>query len=274
LDFAGREVLIKAVAQSVPTYSMSCFQLSKTTCKRLTSIIARYWWGGDGDRRKMHWRKWSEIAHMKQGGGMGFRDLQLFNLAMLGKQGWRLLSRPESLCARTLKGKYFHDASFMSARKKRNSSHTWQAILKGREVLEKGLIRLIGDGRSTNVWTDQWIPGIPGFKPLYRKPEAKVEKVHELLTPDGIAWNDHILQENFLQADANAIRTIPLGRLQEDLWAWSAEKNGIYSVKSAYRLMSLSIRMTNQNKTNIASSSIARKIQFGKSFGVKKFLPK
>jgi hypothetical protein len=35
LSSVGREVLIKVVAQSVPTYSMSCFELSKTTCKRL-----------------------------------------------------------------------------------------------------------------------------------------------------------------------------------------------------------------------------------------------
>jgi len=66
LSSAGREVLIKAVAQSVPTYSMSCFELSKTTCKRITSSVARYWWGGDGDRRKMHTRKWPEITHMKK----------------------------------------------------------------------------------------------------------------------------------------------------------------------------------------------------------------
>jgi hypothetical protein len=41
---------------------------------------------------------------------MGFRNLHLINLAiaMLGKQGWRLLTRPDSLCARTLKGKYYH----------------------------------------------------------------------------------------------------------------------------------------------------------------------
>jgi hypothetical protein len=88
LSSAGREVLIKAVAQSVPKYSMSCFELSKTTCKRNTSlVVARYWWGGDSDRRKMHGSKWSEITHMKKEGGMSFRDLHLFNLAMLGKQG-------------------------------------------------------------------------------------------------------------------------------------------------------------------------------------------
>ena len=85
----------------------------------------------------------------EKGGGMGFRDLHLFNLAMLGKQGWRLLTRHDSLCARTLKGKYYHNSSSLSAKRKRNSSHTWQAILKGRQVLEKGLIKLIGDGTST-----------------------------------------------------------------------------------------------------------------------------
>jgi hypothetical protein len=38
---------------------------------------------------------------------MGFKDIKLFNLAMLGKQGWRLLTNPDSLCAIVLKGKYF-----------------------------------------------------------------------------------------------------------------------------------------------------------------------
>jgi hypothetical protein len=33
--------------------------------------------------------------------------------AMLGKQGWQLLTRPESLCARVLKGRYFHDGDFL-----------------------------------------------------------------------------------------------------------------------------------------------------------------
>jgi hypothetical protein len=52
---------------------------------------------------------------------MGFRDIQLFNQAMLAKQGWRLITKPNTLCARMLKGKYYHDFGFMSANKKRNS---------------------------------------------------------------------------------------------------------------------------------------------------------
>lgn len=186
----------------------------------------RFWWGGDEDKKKMHWRKWSEIAHAKKEGGMGFKDLQLFNLAMLGKQGWRLITRPDSLCARTLKGKYFHEGSLWTAKKKRGSSHTWQAILKGREVLRAGLIRRIGNGISTSIWDDKWIPEAPGFRPIYRKPEAKAENVCDLISSDSVTWNSQALQDNLLPMDEKAVRKIPLGKLQEDLWAWSAEKHG------------------------------------------------
>jgi hypothetical protein len=47
MSSVAREVLIKEICQAIPTYSMSCFRLSKKMCKKITSIIAHFWWGGD-----------------------------------------------------------------------------------------------------------------------------------------------------------------------------------------------------------------------------------
>jgi hypothetical protein len=54
LSCAARETPIKSVAQSIPTYSMSCFLLAPDTCKRITSTISNYWWGSAVDSRDMH----------------------------------------------------------------------------------------------------------------------------------------------------------------------------------------------------------------------------
>jgi hypothetical protein len=70
----------------------------------------------------------------------------------------------------------------MSSRRKKNSSHTWRAILTGRSVLELGLICHIGNGTSTNIWTDRWIPNGIGLKPVCRPKGATTTKVSELLS--------------------------------------------------------------------------------------------
>ena len=41
----GREVLIKMVAQAIPTYSMSMFKISKKICEDINLALEKYWWG-------------------------------------------------------------------------------------------------------------------------------------------------------------------------------------------------------------------------------------
>ena len=238
---AGREILLKSVAQAVPTYPMSCFLLPIDTCKKMKSAIANYWWGSSADSSRIHWQSWEHLTKPKAKGGMGFRDLRLFNLAMLGKQGWRLMERPDSLCARVLKGRYFHDKDFLEATRKKHASHTWRAILAGRDVLTKGLVRRIGDGTTTSIWREKWIANHFSGRPI--SPETQeVQLVSDLLTPSG-QWNESLIRDFFVHFDAEAIPRIPCRGLNADTWSWAKEKHGMYIVRSAYQMLNDKCRL-------------------------------
>lgn len=231
---AGREVLLKSVAQAVPTYPMSCFLLSKDTCRKMKSVISNYWWGSSASSKHIHWQRWELLTQPKPLGRMGFGDLRLFNLALLGKQGWHLIEQPESLCARVLKGRYYHDGDFLLASRKKHASHTWRVILAGREALMKGLILRIGDGNSTRIWLDRWIPNHFNGKPIASELNQPVSLVGDLLTPSG-GWNVGLIKQVFIDVDAHAILSTPVRGRGDDVWAWGPERNGIYTVRSAYR---------------------------------------
>jgi hypothetical protein len=66
---------------------MSCFKLPAPVCKKMKNFISNYWWGSSVDSTKIHWQRWLKLTGPKGKGGMGFRDLLLFNKALLGKQG-------------------------------------------------------------------------------------------------------------------------------------------------------------------------------------------
>ena len=125
LSAAGKEVLIKAVAQSILVFSMSCFRLPRGLCENITSLIIQFWWGSKQGKRKPSWVAWDEMTTPKHLGGLGFRDLEIFNLALLSKQAWKLLQNPTSLSARILKGVYFPEDSLFAAWLGSHPSQIW-----------------------------------------------------------------------------------------------------------------------------------------------------
>ena len=91
---AGQEILIKTVAQVIPTYSMSLFKLLKA------SVIIL---------------NWNKLCTLKKKGGNGIWDLHDFNLAMLAKQAWCLIHKNGSLFYRVYKARYFLNTSFLDS---------------------------------------------------------------------------------------------------------------------------------------------------------------
>ncbi|GJM93859.1 hypothetical protein PR202_ga10451 [Eleusine coracana subsp. coracana] len=238
LSCAGREVLIKANAQAVPTYPMSCVKLLNKVCDKIRTYISNYWWGSAVDSHKTHWQKWSKLTLPKAQGRMGFHDLQLFNKAMLDKQGWRLMTRPKALYTWVIKGKYYPHGNFMSAKQKRNNCETWKAMMHGRDVLKRGMIRRVGPGNSIDIWEDNWIQGIGVLKPRVHLEEVTIRRVYDLFIPGTRVWNVPRVNESFILMDAEEVLKIkPVSSWDEDLWAWAYEKHGCYSVRSAYRVL-------------------------------------
>lgn len=107
LSWVGKEVLIKVVAQAIPTFVMSCFDITKEMCDQISTMIGTYWWSNLDKDNKIHCISWEKLTRSKMEGGLGFRGIHIFNMAMLAKQGWRLIHNPDSLCAKVLKAKYF-----------------------------------------------------------------------------------------------------------------------------------------------------------------------
>ena len=124
LSTGGKEILLKSIVQAIPTYAMSVFKIPKKICKGIIDAMSQFRWGDEDNQKRMHWMAWWKMYVPKDHGGMGFRDIHCFNLALLAKQAWRLLENPESLCATILRAKYFPGGDLMNAILKKGSSFT------------------------------------------------------------------------------------------------------------------------------------------------------
>lgn len=235
LSTGGKEMLLKAIAQAIPSYAMSVFKIPKQICKGITDGMSQYWWGDDADQRRMHWLAWWKMCIPEKFGGMGFRDIHCFNLALLAKQAWRLIENPDSLYATVLRARYFPSGDLLNAELKKGSSFTWQSIWAGISTLKRGHIWRVGDGTNIDIWKDEWIPNSASRKVITRRGQNIFSRVSDLIDPITNHWDVDLVRQTFWQVDVQRILAIPLSSSgMQDFVAWNLTRTNTFSVRSAY----------------------------------------
>ncbi|CAA7059512.1 unnamed protein product [Microthlaspi erraticum] len=94
----------------------------------------------------MHWIAWEKICIPLEEGGLEFRDLKNFNIALLAKQLWRILYYPSSLLARVLKARYFRHSNPLDIEKSNAPSYGWRSMLAAKDLLKAGIRKNIASG--------------------------------------------------------------------------------------------------------------------------------
>ncbi|CAM8940146.1 unnamed protein product [Rhodiola kirilowii] len=128
LSMAGKEILIKSILQAIPTYAMMCYKMPASLIKKIVGIISRYWWSNKEGDRCIYWGSYKLLSKAKEVGGLGMRDFESFNDALLAKQVWRLLSNQETLVSRMLKAKYFKEGDAIHSQLGHRPSFAWRSI--------------------------------------------------------------------------------------------------------------------------------------------------
>lgn len=236
---AGKVTLLKTAAQSILKFWMSLLLILGEICDKIEKSMNAYWWEGGKEKRGIRWMFWERICEVKEAGGLGFRKLCDFNVAMLAKQAWRLINNSNPLVTEIMKANYYAQTDLLNAKLGTNPSYMWRSILASQEVIRYGCRRKIGNGNDTNVWNSLWLPcEINGYMTSPRYSGREDGLVSGLMSENSNSWDEDIISELCNEQDRNLIQQIPLPSINRgDSWYWLLDSKGDFTVRSFYRKM-------------------------------------
>lgn len=239
LSIGGRITLINAVLTAIPVYMMQTFILPKWVIKRIDKARRKFLWHGhktQGDRY-LSLAAWELVTKPKRMGGLGIKDMQMFNQALMAKIMWKWIqpNKPEWMEIIVLTN---------LVQKPWELSQTtafWKNLAPIAPFFNMSVSYKLGNGKHIQFWNDRWIQGPlkERYRVLYEQSGNKNGSVHEIKGEGN--WNfclgSHVSEEVQTQEQLLREELEQQGQLREDqedevVWKWT--KEGKFTVKSFY----------------------------------------
>lgn len=231
LSIAGRVQLVKAVVQSMLTYSITLYSWPVSLLKDLEKCIKNFIWSGDLDKRKLVTVSWKKVCRPVAQGGLNLRSLITLNKASNLKLCWSMINS-HSAWAILLKDSVFKKGRVI---KHHIYSSIWSGIKDELEVIYDNSVWLVGDGSNINFWLDSWC-GDPLVDQLHIP--AQFRNLLSAKVSDFIVngqWSIPTQLSSMFSSLSSIISTvsIPMESTQ-DTFIWKHTDNGDLELKQAY----------------------------------------
>ncbi|KAL8108548.1 hypothetical protein AgCh_024858 [Apium graveolens] len=190
-----------------------------------------------GDKKLLNGQNYNGILKKTEDGGLGFKKLREFNVAMLAKQAWRIVNEVNPLVTKVMRARYFAGSNFLEAKLGNNPSYVWRSLMETQEVIRQGCRRRIGTGQNTKIGRVPWLPCQTNGCITSEIPDSLNDaQVSSLFAEQGGNWDDDVIRDIFNDRDYELIRQIPISSCaKQDSWYWCFDSKGQFSVKDCYR---------------------------------------
>ncbi|KAJ4778783.1 RNA-directed DNA polymerase (reverse transcriptase)-related family protein [Rhynchospora pubera] len=234
---AGSVVFASSVLSTIPIYFMSVFALPAWVVRAINKIRRDFIWGrGTSQRSGLHLINWNKVCLPKTCGGLGISDLKIQNTALLLRWLWRLYDSPNSqwsVLANRLYSK--RNGSIPPLAWNLEGSFFWKDLLKLRYFFQISTRTILGNGKATLFWYDNWATN----KPVYFLPKTR-RPLKPHLTVAAAQHNWHALfpspLSELLTAHKSLLDETVLSIAQDRLvWKWTS--HGHFSVASTYKAL-------------------------------------
>eukprot|EP00253_Pinus_taeda_P005455 PITA_05455 len=256
LNIASRLVLLKAVLQAIPVYSLSIRAASKGVCAKMREIFGKFIWGGPTQQRKWALVSWTHLIKRKDEGGLGLRDPEILNKVLGAKLWWRWLQGGSDVWKKIWNYKYNMPEQIEEKLKIQNIPHgssIWNLASQNRELIKQYAFWEIRGGEKAAFWEDGWQQkrkmielqtlqnlqqsalrlGMFKVKDYWMEEEGR--EIWRRWKKPG-EWTEDItrdIEEGYMrEMDLKKIRH----RIGEDILRWGTTTKGSFTVKEAYFL--------------------------------------
>lgn len=157
-------------------------------------------------------------------------------MALFGKQLWKMAQYPDSLMAKVFKGKYFPQKSPLAAKLGPIPSFAWRSIFEATYLMKMKMKKEFGNGAIICVTQDPSLPVIPPRPLVVNLEEESSSITMNMLRGEGSdEWNMNVLRHMFEEEDVSFIVQVRPGEKDaKELYSWSFNADGQYTVKSGY----------------------------------------
>jgi hypothetical protein len=196
--------------------------------------LRKFLWGTIHKKRYLTLIAWTTVCQDRRNEGLGIRDLQKMNDALVLKLVWNFMARSDKQLVAVMRAKYCTIMVIWEVTAIVEAASLWKHMVELKEFLRGATIWVIGNG--TNIpaigqpWFDQWDEAA--------ETNSMSQRVADLVGEDGTGWNRPMLIQLVGELVADQIcRTIPPpvpNALLPDRLVWAGHTSGVYSVKAGY----------------------------------------